>query len=59
MTKPQRRKIIVKRVAARKIRATWQLKRAQRGQTQEPADDPAGLPEADDELDEALGSLVG
>ena len=59
MTKAVRRKLIVKRVAARKISETWQRKRRGRPASQEPIDDFGGLPETDAVLDELPESLVG
>jgi hypothetical protein len=59
MTKAERRKAIVKRIAAAKIRETWRRKRAERGDIEPPQDDSAGRPEGDDELDVLPKDLVG
>jgi hypothetical protein len=55
-----RRKVIVKRVAARKIKETWRMKRA-RGEVSERSlvDDFGGVPDTDAALDELPKSLVG
>lgn len=59
MTKGQRRKILVKRVAVGKLKETWRRKRASRGEPADPVDDFGGLPETDAVLDELPESLVG
>lgn len=60
MTKAERRKAIVKRVAARKIRATWDRKRAARDRMpNEPLEDIEGSPGADSELDDLPDTLLG
>lgn len=58
MTRKERRKAIVKRVAVRKLKETWRRKLAMR-EAARPPDDEGGAPETDAELDELPSSLVG
>lgn len=62
MTKEQkvaRRKVLVKRNAARKIKATWARKKQRPHDTGAPADDFGGVPDTDAALDELPDSLFG
>lgn len=55
-----RRRVIVKRNAARKTRETWKRKRGGRSaDVSAPVDDYAGVPDSDAVLDELPESLVG
>ena len=63
MTREQkvaRRKVIVKRNAARKIKATWARKKQRAPDMgRAPADDFGGVPDTDAALDELPDSLFG
>lgn len=60
MTKEQRRKIIAKRNAALKSRATWRKKLQGGDQESIPSSDEfGGVPETDAALDELPDTLVG
>jgi hypothetical protein len=54
-----RRRLIAKRVVARKISETWKRKRENRRGAEAPSDDYGGMPETDAALDELPDSLVG
>ena len=54
-----RRRLIIKRVTARKISETWKRKREHSGGSEEPTEDYGGVPETDAVLDELPDSLVG